>query len=202
MIIAQKLREQNVAEYLLYMWQVEDMLRAVGLNVDKLDETYLSRFQLEPAQKAEMRQWYADLAEMMRQEGVAEKGHLQICKNVLIWLSDLHQQLLRSPKFPYYSAAYYKALPFIVELRSKNHIKDLKDEKDCFVEKKDETKDGEQDEKSELENCFDALYGLMLLRLQGKPVSEETKKAMDSISTFIGMLADYYKKDKVEDLGL
>ena len=202
MIIAQKLREQNVAEYLLYMWQVEDMLRAVGLNVDKLDETYLSRFQLEPAQKAEMRQWYADLAEMMRQEGVAEKGHLQICKNVLIWLSDLHQQLLRSPKFPYYSAAYYKALPFIVELRSKNHTKDLKDEKDCFVEKKDETKDGEQEEKSELENCFDALYGLMLLRLQGKPVSEETKKAMDSISTFIGMLADYYKKDKVEDLGL
>jgi len=183
------------------MWQVEDMLRAVGLNVDKLDETYLSRFQLEPAQKAEMRKWYADLAEMMRQEGVAEKGHLQICKNVLIWLSDLHQQLLRSPKFPYYSAAYYKALPFIVELRSKNKDK-YKEQSTKYNEEGTGTKDGEQDEKSELENCFDALYGLMLLRLQGKPVSEETKKAMDSISTFIGMLADYYKKDKVEDLGL
>lgn len=169
-----------MAEYLLYMWQVEDLLRAVELDVDKLEDSYLSRFQLEGEAKKELKQWYVDLAEMMRSEGVAEKGHLQICKNVLIWLDELHRRLLKSPKFPYYSAAYYKALPFIVELRQKS---------------------GSQD-KGEIENCFDALYGLMLLRMQGKPVSEETKKAMESISTFIGLLADYYKKDKEEDLGL
>ena len=57
-------------------------------------------------------------------------------------------------------------------------------------------------EKSEIENCFDALYGLMLLRLQGKPVSEETKKAMDYISKFIALLAEYYKKDKTESIEL
>ena len=180
MIIAQKLKEQNVAEYLLYMWQVEDLLRSVALDVDKLEDSYLSRFQLEGEQRAELRRWYDDLAEMMRSEGVAQTGHLQICKNVLIWLDDLHARLMKSTKFPYYSAAYYKALPFIVELRQKS---------------------GTQN-RSELENCFDALYGLMLLRLQGKPVSEETKKAMDSISTFIGMLSDYYKKEKEEGLDL
>ena len=32
---------------------------------------------------------------------------------------DLHLQLLRSPKFPYYNSAYYKVLPYIVELRAK-----------------------------------------------------------------------------------
>lgn len=180
MIIAKKLKEQNVAEWLLYMWQLEDLLRAVGLDVDKLEDSYLSRFQLEGEEKKELKQWYVDLAEMMRSEGVAEKGHLQICKNMLIWLDELHRRLLKSPKFLYYSAAYYKALPFIVELRQKSDSQD----------------------KSELENCFDALYGLMLLRMQGKTVSEETSKAMESISTFIGMLADYYKKDKEEDLGL
>ena len=119
MIIAKKLKEQNVAEYLLYMWQVEDLLRSVSLDVDQLEDSYLSRFQLEGEQKAELRQWYDVLAEMMRSEGVEEKGHLQICKNVLIWLEDLHRQLLRSPKYPIYSATYYKALPFIVELRNK-----------------------------------------------------------------------------------
>ena len=169
-----------MAEYLLYMWQVEDLLRSVALDVDKLEDSYLSRFQLEGERRKELRRWYDDLAEMMRSEGVAERGHLQICKNVLIWLNDLHVQLLKSPKFPYYSAAYYKALPFIVELRQRSQTQD----------------------KGELENCFDALYGLMLLRLQGKPVSEETKKAMDAISTFIGMLADYYKKEKEEGLEL
>ena len=65
-------------------------------------------------QKRALEQWYSDLIQMMRDEGVMDKGHLQINKNVIIWLTDLHLRLLRSPKFPYYSAAYYKALPFIV----------------------------------------------------------------------------------------
>ena len=199
MIIAKKLKDQNIAEYLLYMWQVEDILRGAGLDVDKLEDTYLSRFQLEGEQKAELRQWYEELAEMMRSEGIAEKGHLQICKNVLIWLEDLHRQLLRSPKFPIYSAAYYKALPFIVELRAKN--KDMyKVQSTKYEEEGPDTKEAE--EKSEIENCFDALYGLMLLRLQGKPVSEETQRAMESISKFIALLTDYYHKDKKEGLEL
>ncbi len=191
MIIAQKLKEQNIAEWLLYMWQVEDLLRGVSLDVDKLEDSYLSRFQLEGEQRAEMRRWYEDLAEMMRSEGVTHSGHLQICKNVIIWLDDLHRRLLKSMKHPVYSATYYHALPFIVELRAKN--------KDKYKEQS--TKYNEE-EKSEIENCFDALYGLMLLRLQGKPVSEETKKAMDSISRFIALLAEYYKKDKTESIEL
>lgn len=223
MLIAQKLKEQNIAEWLLYMWQVEDLLRGVSLDVDKLEDSYLSRFQLEGEQRAELRRWYEDLAEMMRSEGVTHSGHLQICKNVIIWLDDLHRRLLKSMKHPVYSSTYYHALPFIVELRSRirESIKDLKDKKD--LNQSDHIKDckdkGDGDknplksfesltendsltEKSEIENCFDALYGLMLLRLQGKPVSEETKKAMDSISTFIGMLSDYYKKEKEEGLDL
>lgn len=223
MIIAQKLKEQNIAEWLLYMWQVEDLLRGVSLDVDKLEDSYLSRFQLEGEQRAELRRWYEDLAEMMRSEGVTHSGHLQICKNVIIWLDDLHRRLLKSPKHPVYSATYYQALPFIVELRSriKDKIKDLKDKKD--LNQSDHIKDckdkGDGDknplksfesltendsltEKSEIENCFDALYGLMLLRLQGKPVSEETKKAMGYISKFIALLAEYYKKDKTESIEL
>lgn len=178
MIIAQRLKQANVAEYLLYMWQVEDIIRANKLDIDLLDETYLSKFDTDAAQKAEMREWYENLIEMMRSEDVVEKGHLQINKNIVILLNDLHAQLLKSPKHPFYSAAYYKALPFIVELRQRSQTQD----------------------KPELENCFDALYGLMMLRLQGKPVSEETQKAMQTISQFLGLLADYYKKDKVGEV--
>ena len=56
------------------------------------------------------------------------------------------------------------------------------------------------EEVGELETCFQALYGLMMLHLQGKPVSDDTKKAMATISQFIGLLSDYYKKDKQEPL--
>ncbi len=180
MIIAQKLQKENIAEYLLYMWQVEDLIRANGLDIDRLQETYLSRFKLDEKEAAAMREWYEHLMEMMRSEGVQEKGHLQMNKSVILMLEDLHRALLQSPKHPFYSAAYYKALPFIVELRNRSNTQ----------------------EESEIENCFDAMYGLMLLRLQGKPVSEDTKKAMEDISRFLAMLSEYYKKDKKGELEL
>ena len=59
--------------------------------------------------------------EMMRSEGVAQSGHLQINKNIVIMLTDLHLRLLDTPKVPFYSAAYYKALTFIVEFRNKSN---------------------------------------------------------------------------------
>lgn len=175
MYIARQLKEKNVAEYLLYMWQVEDIIRANGFDIDRMEKNYLSKFEASPEQKAELRQWYSDLIDMMCSEGVKEKGHLQINKNVIILLTDLHSALLKSPKHHFYSAAYYKALPFIVELRSRM--------------KGDE-------EQPEIESCFSGMYGLMMLRLQGKPVGTDTRKAMEDIAALLGMLSDYYRKDK------
>jgi flagellin-specific chaperone FliS len=68
-------------------------------------------------------------------------------------------------------------LPFIVELRNK----------------------GDKD-KNEIETCFEALYGVMMLRLQKKNISPDTEHAIKEITTFIGMLSDYYLKDKKEGL--
>ena len=36
----------------------------------------------------------------------------------------------------------------------------------------------------------------MLLRLQKKPITPETEHAVKEITTFIGMLSDYYAQDK------
>ena len=178
MYIAEQLKKKSVAEYLLYMWQVEDTLRAFGLDADRMAAEYIPQFGLDKEKSEAMKEWYENLIEMMRSEGVAEKGHIQINKNILVWLTDLHLQLLKSPKYPFYSATYYKALPLIVELRRK----------------------AGDEQTGELETCFNALYGLMMLRLQGRPVSEDTSRAMSTISQFIGMLSDYYKKDKAEPL--
>ena len=80
-------------------------------------------------------------------------------------------------KYPFYNTEYYKVLPFIVELRNRGD-KDL----------------------TEIETCLNALYGVMMLRLQHKDISPDTKHAIDEITTFLGMLSDYYKKDKTEGL--
>lgn len=46
MIIADKLKTTNRAEYLLYMWQVEDIIRAYNCDADRLAHEYVSRFSL------------------------------------------------------------------------------------------------------------------------------------------------------------
>ncbi|MBQ0061905.1 MAG: DUF4924 family protein [Bacteroidaceae bacterium] len=181
MFISQELKKNNINEYLLYMWQVEDIIRAYGCDADRLAAEYVPRFtQYTPQQQKELAQWYADLVEMMRSEGVMQSGHLQINKNIILLLTDLHNEVLKSPKHPFYSAAYYKALPFIVEIRSRGNNKEV----------------------PELENCFEALYGLMLLRLQKKEISAETLKAVEAITQMLGLLAGLYKQEKEGSLEL
>lgn len=177
MFISQKLRKENIAEYLLYMWQVEDIIRAFDCYLPALRRDYISRFDISDDEREDLIDWYSNLIRMMTEEGSREAGHLQINKVTLQTLTDLHKQLLASDKFPFYSSEYYKVLPFIVELRNK----------------------GDKDV-DEIETCFNALYGVMLLRLQKQEITADTQKAVSEITTFVGMLSDYYRKDKEEGL--
>jgi len=43
---------------------------------------------------------------------------------------------------------------------------------------------------------------VLLLRLQKKPISEGTAKAIEAISSFLSMLANYYDKDRKGELKL
>ncbi len=177
MFIAQQLRKQNIAEYVLYMWQTEDVIRAYNCSLSRIRDEYIERFDYTEEQKAEEEDWFGDLVRMMNQEGKREKGHLQINAILMQDLGELHLQLLQSSKFPFYSSEYYRVLPFIVELRQRGD-KNI----------------------SEIETCFNALYGVMLLRLQNKLISPDTEHAIKEITTFLGMLSDYYIKDKNEGL--
>lgn len=179
MFIAQDLRQKNIVEYLLYMWQVEDIIRAYDCSLSRIRKEYISRFDYSDEQFEDMTDWYGDLVTMMNQEGKRQSGHLQVNQVVLQQLSELHAQLLQSTKFPFYTSQYYKVLPFIVELRNRSGK-----------------------DKNEIETCLDALYGTMMLRLQNKEITPNTSHAIQEITTLLGMLSDYYKKDKEEGLEL
>lgn len=178
MIIASKKRKENIAEYLLYMWQIEDTIRANGMDIEKIRRNIIDKFNLDDAQRQEMTEWYESLIDMMRREGVTEKGHLQINRNVIADLVRVHQALLADPGFPEYTAEFYRTLPYIVELRSKAG--------DAAT--------------GEIETCFTALYGMLLLRLQQKEMSEATKTAIEQISRFIATLARNYHLDEEDKL--
>ena len=178
MFIANELRKTNIAEYLLYMWQVEDTIRAFDCSLSRIRREYISSFDYSEEHKEDEADWFGNLIKMMNEEGCRERGHLQINKVTLQLMTDLHHQLIDSPKFPFYSAAYYKVLPFIVELRNR----------------------GANKTEGEIETCLNTLYGVMMLRLQKKEITPNTQHAVKEISTFVGLLSDYYKKDKEEGL--
>lgn len=177
MFVAKELRKNSIAEYLLYMWQMEDLIRVYGCSLPVIKREYINKFDFTEEQKEEELDWIGNLIRMMNEEGKREYGHLQINEVLLKDVCDLHHRLLQSSKFPFYNAAYYKALPFIVELRNKGD-KDI----------------------NEIETCLDALYGIMMLRLQKKAISSETEKAIKEITTLVGLLSDYYIKDNTEGL--
>ena len=176
MFTARALKQKNIVEYLLYMWQVEDLIRAAGGDIGTIARKVIALYRPTPGQEKELTRWYGELADMMRSEGVMQSGHLQICKNVIIQLTDLHLQLLRSPKHPAYAAAYYRALPFILELRAKSP--------------------SPAGETPELETCFQALYGIILLRMQQKEITPGTRQAAEIIAALLDQLAGYYRKDR------
>lgn len=179
MFTASDKKRENIAEYILYMWQIEDMIRSYNLDLDKIDTELINRYDsLSEQQKKELHDWYESLIDMMRRENVVEKGHLQINKNTLNDIERLHRQLLADPKFAAYSNQYYATLPLIVELRSK----------------------AGENKKDEIETLFEALYGILMLRLQKKEISEETARATSQISKFLALLAAYYKKDYNNEL--
>ena len=178
MFIASQKRKENIAEYIIYMWQVEDIIRANDLDIDKIKKNVIDRFQLDDARRKQLIEWYESLIDMMRREGVEKNGHIQMNKNILGQLVALHQALLADPRFADYTKKFYDSLPYIVELRSK----------------------AGSDPKGEIETCFNALYGMLMLRLQSKEVTPETQAAVKQISKFIALLSHYFQLDEKDEL--
>ena len=142
--------------------------------MDNVEERVISQYNQPEDVKQNIRQWYQELIDMMRGEGVTEKGHIQINKNVITELSDLHLRLLKTPQETVYGAIYYKTLPAIVQLRSKSGGNDV----------------------SEIETCFTAIYGFLLLKMQGKEVSNETTESMKQISSMLAFLAARFHEEE------
>jgi hypothetical protein len=165
-------KRENIAEYLLFMWQTEDLIRAYKLDIDKIQQSVIDSVYQSVEERKNARDWYEGLIIMMKSEGVQEKGHLQINKNIIIDLTDIHLRLLKDPKESEYIGVYYNTLPYIVELRSKTTDKEV----------------------PELETCFTALYGYMLLNIQKKEISKETQAAITQITSLLRLLSKKYRE--------
>ena len=106
------LKKNNIAEYILYLWQIEDYLRAFP-------------------QQAEANQELHDISEMMHQENILEQGHLQLAQNALSELEDLHNDLLEQEAT--YRAAMIQLTPSLNLLKAKTDRPTMSDIEACLT---------------------------------------------------------------------
>lgn len=178
MLIAREKKKSNIAEYILYMWQVEDMLRGLGLDINRVNNELIARFQVDEKTAQEMYDWYDNLIEMMRMEKVEQTGHIQVLRNDVNELTELHFFLLHEVHDMRYQQIVSGAAMNLVEFR---------------------TKAGVGNEVSDVELALNALYGHLMLRLQKKEVSAQTLQAMEAFGKMISYLAARYKKMEEEN---
>lgn len=177
MLIAKELKHKNIAEYLLYMWSVEDLIRAFQMDLEKINTHIIQKYQVEDTVKREIYEWYESLIDMMKQESVVEKGHIQLNKNILIQLNDMHDELLASGENVAYNAKFYSILPTINLLKSKGNDTSI----------------------SDIETCFVFLYGILNLKHTQQSISPETAHAQQEIVKFLALMSKSFNDSKILD---
>ena len=172
MLIARQKKQDNIAEYVIYMYQVEDMMRACGLDIETVKKNIISQYSQPQAVIDEMTYWYDNIIALMRNQKIEQKGHLQEVLNVVDDLND-HQRRLSID-----NVVYQEAAPVIgqsIAITKTNGA-------------------------SEIEVCFEMMYMILLLRLQKKEISNDTNFAVAKISKLLAILSEKYKKNEAEGL--
>ena len=76
MLIAKRTKENNIAEHVIYMFQIEDIIRANNLDLDSIIKTLIEPQIRDEKLVQEYKAWYAILIKTMKNEGVDKKGHI------------------------------------------------------------------------------------------------------------------------------
>ena len=173
MDIAQAKRRENIAEYILYLWQLEDLLRALQFSPEAIFSQLVEPRKDIPEEKKHLfLLWYMDIVNLLHQEGKDEKGHLEHTLHLIADMHNLHLQLLKLPVGAHYRTTFARLEPELPRLRQIIGNPGM----------------------SDTELCFRALYAAMLYRIKGEGGKSAVSDTIEFISPVIAELADIHGK--------
>lgn len=174
MDVAKRLREQNIAEYILYLWQIEDLLRALQFSPEAIYSQLIKPRSLDSETEEELLEWYTDICNLLEREDKESVGHLEHTIHLIEALENMHLQLFRLPIGLKYRELFAKLAPQMGSLRE-------------IVEKSERLED---EEIGDIELCFRALYAVMLYRIKGdKKEQGVSEDVIELVSPVIAELA-------------
>lgn len=168
--IAAKKKSNNIAEYIIYMYQMEDLIRSYQGNPGEIKTYVVSKYPVSEREKSEITDWYLDLLDKMKAQNILEKGHLDELNKLVSELAQTHWTLLKTD--PAYFEAYGKAKPFVLDAVMQAEGQDLG---------------------NEIQICLNGVYGLLLCRLLGKKVSDEQLTAAETFGNILSTLSYHYR---------
>jgi len=177
LIARQKIKE-NIAEYILYMWQVEDAIRAFDFNTEEIEYNIIRLSYTDDAIIEETKKWYEGLIKNMKSEKIEKKGHLAELNEIIAELYFLHSTLLNISADNQYKIIFDEALPVIIEFKERSNTTTMND----------------------VEVCLNGLYSKLLMRLKKMKISKETEEAFEQFRKVIAYLTMSYHKMKRGDL--
>ncbi|MFI3331626.1 MAG: DUF4924 family protein [Rikenellaceae bacterium] len=182
MDIAQSKRKENIAEYILYLWQLEDILRALQFSPEAIYSQLVSpRVGDDEQRKQDIFLWYMELTNLLREEGKEQVGHLNHTLHLINDLQDLHNRLMTLPVGENYRKIYASAsieLPKLKEGLGKKEMGDI-------------------------EICFRALYAVVLYRIKGdESKQKDIEDVISLISPLVAELATIFKKAELGEIDL
>ncbi|UJP65037.1 DUF4924 family protein [Mongoliitalea daihaiensis] len=163
--IADKKRQQNIAEYIIYMYQMEDLLRAYDFVLEDIEQYVVSHYPIKPAEKVETLQWFESLAKDMHVQKVSKKGHLKEIQMIVDTLAALHWDLLKTDGN--YFKLYQQAKPHILQFMMEDGASDIQHEVQLFL---------------------NAIYGRLLARLHGREIPAAVLEATEVFGNVLSYL--------------
>lgn len=167
--IADKKKKENIIEYILYLYRMEDLLRAYQFDMKEVNEYVLGHKNVQAEDKEETKLWLSGMIQEMKQEGIEEKGHLPKVRQLVDHLAEIHWQLLKEEAD--YLAVYRKTQPHLLQL---------------VTDTPGEVPD------HEIQIFINTLYGILLSKLNGHEVPENIMNAASSFGDTLALLNHAY----------
>ena len=179
MLVAKQKRKQNIAEYVLYLYQIEDLIRAFKFDIELIENRLVPSYQTDEATSKEIIDWYNNLLTMMEKEQIQEKGHLQFLQNLISDVNDFHLKLTQTTEQKLYIENFHQIAGLLAELKMKNRTAD-----------------------NDIQLALDTIYGYLLLKMKKTEVSKGTEEAVKRLSSWLSKLSKLYKDFETGDLSL
>ena len=176
MQLFEKISKENIVEYLLLMFQLEDVVRALHFDKNKVFQLFSGNN--EKMEEKEAMAFYTKLIEDMQSEGIIRKGHLSALQDIILELVYLHNTLITIFNNEAYKKIVADSSLDIAEFRKKSNLK----------------------EKHDVEVMLHAMYMQLQLNMRKQKIGEETLNALNTMRKQLAFLAEEYKKMKSGDL--